>query len=302
MSLRAAPPRDPVAERSPDWEREIEDRIAGRSAAMQRVRQRALALCSLRLPVLLRGEPGTGRRHVARVLHTLGGATRDLVVVRPDQAPARAPEARRAYFLEEVTQLPPAEQARWSELARRVEQGREDAPLRIFAASAFDLARLARSGEFDAAFAGRLLRFSLDLPPLRERPEDVPDLARALAERAADRIGRPRVTLTAPALRQLARQSWPGNVRELAAVIERLVAFCRGERIGRADVAAVIDEAPLGVVSSRRLHHRRQREELIALIDEAGGNLAEVARRLRMSRGGVIYRAQKFGLLPRRTG
>jgi len=300
MSLRAAPPRDRTG-RTTDWEQEIERRIVGRSAALQRVRQRALALRTLRLPVLLRGEAGTGRRHIARVLHALAGSTRELVVVSPHDPLARAPEARHAYFLEEVTQLPPTEQARWSELSRRVEQGREDAPLRIFAASAFDLARLARAGEFDAAFAGRLLRFCLDLPPLRERPEDVPDLARSLADRAADRIGRSRVVLTTPALRQLAGQSWPGNVRELAAVIERLVAFCRGDRISRGDVMAVLDEAPLGVVSSRRLHHRRQREELIALIDEAGGNLAEVARRLQMSRGGVIYRAQKFGLLPKRA-
>jgi DNA-binding NtrC family response regulator len=302
MSLREAPPRDRTNGPSVVWEQEIEHRIVGRSAALQRVRQRALALCSLRLPLLLRGEAGTGRRHIARVLHALAGSGRELVVVSAREPLSRAPEARRAYFLEEVTQLPRAEQARWSELALRVEQGRADAPLRIFAASAFDLARLARSGDFDAAFAGRLLRFSLDLPPLRERSEDVPDLARWLADRAADRIGRARVALTAPALRQLASQSWPGNVRELAAVVERLVAFCSGERIGRADVLAVLDEAPLGVVSSRRLRHRRQREELIALIDEAGGNLAEVARRLEMSRGGVIYHAQKFGLLPKRAG
>jgi DNA-binding NtrC family response regulator len=261
-----------------------------------------LALRSLRLPVLLRGESGTGRRHVARVLHELGSSGRELVCVSPGVPPIRSPEHRRAYLLEEVAQFPPPEQARWSELARRVEQGREDAPLRVLATSSLDLVQLARDGEFDAVFAARLLRFSLELPALRERPEDVPDLARALADRAAERIGRSRVVLSPPALRQLALQNWPGNVRELAAVIERLVAFCRGDRIARADVAAVLDDAPLSVVSSRRLRHRRQREELVALIDEAGGNLAEVARRLRMSRGGVIYRAQKFGLLPKRAG
>lgn len=297
MSLRAEPP----CEQTNAWEKEIERRIVGRSAALQRVRQRAVALRSLRLPVLLRGEAGTGRRHVARTLHDLGGSGRELALVSPGAPPARAPETRRAYFLEEVGRFAPEEQARWSELARRIEQGREDAPLRIFAASSLDLAQLARAGDFDPVFAARLQRFTLDLPPLRERPEDVPGLARALADRAADRIGRRRVTVSAPALRQLATQTWPGNVRELASVIERLVAFCAGDRVSRAEVVAVLDESPLGVVSSRRSRHRRQREELIALIDEAGGNLAEVARRLEMSRGGVIYRAQKFGLLPKRA-
>jgi DNA-binding NtrC family response regulator len=298
MSFRA----DPRYEGASPVEEEIERRIVGRSRALQRVRQRAHALRSLRLPVLLRGEVGTGRQHVARVLHELGRSGRELTVVSASQPPTRPPDGRRAYYLEEVGRFAPAEQARWSELARRVEQGREDAPLRVFAASSIDLAGLVRSGDFDPVFATRLLRFTLDLPPLRERPEDVPDLARALADRAADRIGRRRVGLTAPAVHQLAAQSWPGNVRELATVVERLVAFCRGDRITRAEVAAVLDESPLGVVSSRRLRHRRQREELIALIDEAGGNLAEVARRLEMSRGGVIYRAQKFGLLPKRAG
>ncbi len=291
-----------VRDGSDRGEEEIARRILGRSAAVQRVRQRVKALWGLRVPVLIRGEAGTGRRHVVRTLHDLRGSGRELVRVSAERPLTRAPDPRRTYFLEEVGRLPAEEQARWSELLRRAEDQEADAPFRIFASSSRDLLRIARTGAFDPAFAASLLRFTLDLPPLRERSEDVPELARALAERAADRMGRSRVGFTPPSLRLLAVQSWPGNLRELATVVERLVAFCAGERVTRAEVGAVLDESSLGVVSSRQLHDRRQREELIVLIDEAGGNLAEVARRLEMSRGGVIYRAQKFGLLSRRRG
>jgi DNA-binding NtrC family response regulator len=266
------------------------------------VRERVRALARLQVPVLIRGDAGTGRSHVARVLHAAGAAGGGLSVIDARLAPSGGAEAppRRSVLLEGVESLSAPEQARWHELLRRSEEGAAGAPRRILASTCRDLRALAREDGFDAELSRSLERFSIELPPLRDRPEDVPDLARALAERAAGGMGRERVSFTRDALRLLAAQAWPGNVRELASLVERLVAFDTGGRIGRADVAVLLAEAPAGVASSRRaaLHH--QREELARAIDEAGGNLAEVARQLRMSRGGVIYRAQKFGLLPKR--
>ena len=66
-------------------------------------------------------------------------------------------------------------------------------------------------------------------------------------------------------------------------------------------VSFILEEAPAGVVTLRQDALRRQRDELIAILDATGGNLAEAARRMSMSRGAVIYRAQKFGLLPKRV-
>jgi len=297
------------AEARPDARRAVEEavaeRIVGRSPAMQIVRQRVVALGGLNVPVLVRGEPGAGRSHVVRALHAVSEASAlELVRVAPTEAQrfARVADAKRVVVLEDVARFAPADQARYAELLGRSEQGRSDAPGRVFATTSRDLAQRARAGEFDPAFAIALQRFAIELPALRDRREDVAALARTLAAAAAERMGRASVSLTVQASRTLAAQSWPGNVRELAGVIERLVAFCDGERVTRAQVTAVLAEAPVGVVSSRRQRVRRQREELIALIEQAGGNLAEVARRLDMSRGGVIYRAQKFGLLPKRGG
>jgi two-component system response regulator HydG len=289
--------------KSPAREADAAAGIVGRSAAAHTLRERVQALAPLAVPVLIRGEPGSGRSHLARALYAAGPADRHgLVSIRcaDAEAASRVPPARGVVLLDEVSALAPPAQARWGELVRRSEDGADGAPRRILASSARDLVSLAGDGRFDAGLARRLSRFTLDIPPLRERRQDVPDLARALADRAASRMGRPRPAFTREALRLLSAQSWPGNLRELDLLIERLVAFSGGGRISRSLVAALLAEAPAGVASSRRSASRRQREELAALIEAAGGNLAEVARRLDMSRGGVIYRAQKFGLLAKR--
>jgi DNA-binding NtrC family response regulator len=296
--LRAAPDRDP---RNP---LELERKLAGRSPALRSLRERVVALAGLQVAVLIRGDAGTGRSHLARVLHEAGAPPRPRLVTLECADPAvegRAPSPREVVFLDEVSALSRPEQARWCALLRRGEEGLPGGPQRVFASSAQDLHALARESAFDLELAVRLERFTLLLPALRERRQDVADLARALADRAAGGMGRRRIIWTREALRLLAAQSWPGNVRELAGVVERLVAFSGDGRITRARVATLLDEAPVGVVSSRRSALRRQRDELVLLIEETGGNLAEVARRLDMSRGGVIYRAQKFGLLPRRS-
>jgi DNA-binding NtrC family response regulator len=298
--LRIEPPRGAHG----GSEREIERRIVGRSAAMQVVRDRVRALARLSVPVLIRGEAGTGLTHVARTLHAAAAPGAGGLYVFDARRPGSPPGslARKTLLIEEVGALPAPEQARWHEQLRRSETGAEGAPRRIFVTSSRELSRLVAEVGFAAELRDRLERFRIDLPPLRERREDVPDLVRALGERAAGGLGRERVQWTREALRLLAAQSWPGNLRELAALVERLVAFDTEGRIGRARVAALLEESPSGVASSRLEALRRQREELARAIEETGGNLAEVARRLRMSRGGVIYRAQKFGLLPRRAG
>lgn len=300
MTTRAMPLREDQSTLA----KELERRIAGRSTALQTLRERVIALAPLDVPVLIRGEPGTGRRHVAQRLHAVSTVSR-LPLAAVDCGGGGAsnfvPSPRKLVYLHEVSALPQTEQLRWNALLQRGEVGKDGAPRRVLASSGRDLHALARQGEFDAELAARLSRFTLVLPALRERRRDVPDLVRALSDRAAGAMGRTRVHWTREALRLLAAQSWPGNVRELQLVVERLVAFSGDGRINRAQVAELLEEAPVGVVSSRRSALRRQREELVALIDEAGGNLAEVARRLDMSRGGVIYRAQKFGLLPKRS-
>ena len=273
----------------------IDGGIVGRSAPMQRVRERVAALARLSVPVLVRGEEGSGRSHVVAALRALRGESdTELWTLRSGDRRLLGPlDARRSIALDEVTQLSPVEQARWRDALQSARAPRAS----LYATSSEDLAQQARRGVFDPALAEALSRFSIALPPLRERRDDLPELVAALARRACARLGRDPVAWSRAALRLLQAQSWPGNVRELADLVERLVAFAAGTRIERGHVEAVFDESPRSVGATRRARTRRQREELLRLIDETGGNLAEVARRLEMSRGGVIYRAQKFGLM-----
>jgi DNA-binding NtrC family response regulator len=273
--------------------------VAGRSPAMRRVRERIRALAGLHVPVLVRGEPGTGRDQVVRAIHALGG--RDdapLLAVRAGTAaPAPRLAAGGAWFLDEVGRFSASEQAHWFERLRAGDGAPGSA--RVYACASEDLAERAGAGAFHAGLAEKLQRFAILLPPLRERIEDVAQLAPLLAARIGAAMGRPGVQLDRGALALLREQQWPGNVRELAGVLERLVAFSARGAITRERAREVLGESPGGVDSLRLRREAQQREELVALLEACRGNLAEVARRQNLSRGAVIYRAQKHGLLPK---
>jgi len=276
----------------------LEQLVAGRSAAMRRVRERIRALAGLNVPVLVRGEPGTGRDQVARAIHGIGGSgDAPLVTVRAGSAaPAPRIPAGAAFFLDEIARFSAAEQAHWFERLRAAEA--PGAP-RVLACASEDLAERASEGAFHTGLAEKLQRFAILLPPLRERLEDVAQLAPLLAARIGAGMGRPGVQLDRGALALLREQQWPGNVRELANVLERLVAFSARGAITRERVREVLGESPDSVDSLRLRREAQQREELVALLAVCRGNLAEVARRQKLSRGAVIYRAQKHGLLPK---
>jgi DNA-binding NtrC family response regulator len=274
--------------------------VAGRSPAMRRVRERIRALASLRVPVLVRGEPGAGRDQVARAIHlTSGNGDAPLVPVRAGAAaPAPRVAPGGAFFLDEIGRFSPAEQAHWFERLRAWDAEAGAAP-RVLASASEDLAERASASAFHPGLAERLQRFTILLPPLRERREDVAQLAPLIATRIGAAMGRPAVQLDRGALALLRAQQWPGNVRELAAILERLVAFSPDGAITRERVREVLGESPDSVDSLRLRREAQQREELIALLTACRGNLAEVGRRLGLSRGAVIYRAQKHGLLPK---
>jgi DNA-binding NtrC family response regulator len=207
--------------------------------------------------------------------------------------------ARGAVYLDEIGGFSRREQGRWARYAIECEKGEGKGRGRVIASTSENIEQMVRDGAFDAGLVQVLMRFTIDLPALRERVKDIPMLVESLAERIAKRMGRPSVVLSRGALRELQSATWLGNVRELAGTVEKLVAFAPRGRVDVAQVKAVLREAPTSVSSSRLARERAQEEELVRLIDETGGNLAEIGRRINMSRGAVIYRAQKFGLLPK---
>jgi DNA-binding NtrC family response regulator len=275
--------------------------IIGKSAAMRRLRDRVRALAPLQVPVLVSGEPGTGHDHVIGCLHEFssGDRAKPVTVASGDAGALQRPTAGTAYYLDEVGRFTPAEQVHWFECLCESERAGPECAIRIFASTSDDFALHARDGAFHPAFAERLLRFQVPIAPLRERPEDIGPLVSHLADRIGRQMGRQRVRFDRSAIALLRTPAWPGNVRELAEVVEKLVAFSPGGDVTRERVREVFGESPDSVATLRHQRSQKQREELVVLLESCGGNLAEVARRLDISRGAVIYRAQKHGLLPR---
>ncbi len=289
--VRARPERsDPDALRA---------RIAGDSAAMQRTRERVAGLLEMRTPALIVGEPGTGRDHVARVLHEQGPDAAQPWEVRigaDDPGPEDLP-ARGTVYVDGVGDLSPASQERWARWIARP-AGAAGGP-RLVASMVEEPA----TDQLVPALAEALARFRVSLPRLVDRVEDLPELCEQLIAEHARRLSRPVIELDSGALSELRRHTWPRNVRELDEVVEQLVAFSPRGRIGASQVADVIAELREDVADLRGQRDRQQRDELVEALRRTGGNLSQAAELLGISRGALRHRARKHGLLPgRRTG
>ena len=227
--------------------------LIGRSAPMQEVYRTIARLVGADLTVLIQGESGSGKDLVARALHDLG-RRRDgkFVVMSLAAAPRERVETDLfgkgdgdfgklveadggTLFLDEIGDMPPDAQTRLlrvfdgADPALNPRTGRKP-NVRVIAATNRDLRGLIRQGLFREDLYFRLNVAPVRLPPLRERTEDIPDLARAFLLRA-NREGLPAKTIDAGALERLKTHAWPGNVRELENLIRRICALYAEELI-----------------------------------------------------------------------
>lgn len=278
----------------------LAERLVGESPALRRVRERVAALAPLGEPVLVSGEPGTGRDTVARALHDLAPRARGpFLVVAPERADAPGPlPGGGTVYLDGVERFPPEAQRRFAEQLSRAADARPGP--RFVASSGPALAARVAEGGFDRTLAARLLRFEVALPALRERPEDVPRLARLLLERAGRALGRPGMGFETRALERLRREHWPGNVAELAEIVEKLVGFATGRTIGRREVDEVLAEFRLSVAGLRERAACEERRRLMEALQETGGNVTRAAELLGRSRAALYRLVEKHGVPLRR--
>jgi two-component system response regulator GlrR len=284
-----------------DLSSRIAERILGESPASQRVRERIAGLATIAEPVSICGEPGTGRDTVARALHELG-VTRCGEFLRVDSsdptAAGRLPESASIY-LDNLDFFSLDAQRYWFE--RLSAGGRIQSPqLRVFASVSRPLAMAVEERRIDSELARWFLRFEISLPPLRERPEDIPILARSLVERLGQSLGRPGVRLAPEVERRLRKEHWPGNVSELAGILEKLIAFSPAREIRLGDLVEVLAEVKESVASIRERQRMLERQTLIEVLRATGGNVTRAAERLGKSRAAVYRLAEKHGLPLRR--
>ena len=278
--------RAPPAEEDPVREDNLP--LIGRSPAMQEVYRILARLMNTDLGVMITGESGTGKELVARALHNYGlrkagpfvainmaAIPRDLIeselfghekgaFTGADRAmPGKFEQARGGtLFLDEVGDMPLDAQTRLLRVLQEGEftrvGGREvqTADVRIIAATHQDLRNLINEGRFREDLFYRLNVVPIRLPPLRERLEDVPDLARAFL-RKAETEGLPRKTISKEALDILKKQEWSGNVRELENLMRRLCVLCPDDVISGAVVGQEISARPSSASSPQAAQPQR---------------------------------------------
>ncbi len=303
-----------------------EQTMVAESPAMQRVLRIIERVAPTDANVLIRGEAGTGKELAAQAIHRASGRS-DRVLVAVDLgavseslfeselfghrkgaftgATADRPGRFQAadggtLFLDEIGNLPAALQTK----LLRVLESREVVPLgidqavtvdvRLIAATNQPLERMVAEGGFREDLLYRLNTIEIDLPPLRERPEDIAPLSRYFMEKTAQRYSLATPGISDDARVLLESYTWPGNVRELSHAIERAMILAESDVLGPEDFAlrpttdSVLHE-------SLNLEDNERRLVSTALAD-AGGNISHAAEALGITRAALYRRIEKFGL------
>ena len=313
--------------------------LIGSSQAIQRVLSLVGKVAATPSTVLISGESGTGKELLARAIHSesqvssgpflsincgampenlleselFGHVRGSFTGAVKDHVGLIAQAENGTILLDEVGEMTPSMQVK----LLRVLQERRIRPVgghreikvntRVLAATNRDLAEEVRRGNFREDLFYRLHVIVIHLPPLRDRLEDLPELARFFVQRCCQRFGIPQKRLSEDAVRLLRTHTWPGNVRELENVIERTVALEAGELIS----SGVLTEHLHGITDATSISRHILPEEGIDLeeylnglradflrqaLDLTDGHQKQAAEMLRLSYRAFRYHAEKLGL------
>jgi DNA-binding NtrC family response regulator len=240
---------------------------------------------------------------VERHLFGTGAQEPDLECVTHDSRIAAAFGG--TLFLKNVTDLPAAAQARMARVARDGEVRLDGRPvataIRLVASASPGIDAEVTAHRFRADLYHRLSAARVDMPPLNERPEDVPLLATRLLEDLSAAGGSGARSFTKAALGLLSALTWPGNLAELRQAIERVLAHSTGEVIHVEHVlpALQLDRAPMPFVPSGNLREARlqfEREYIAAVLQHHRWRMAEAAQTLGIQRPNLYRKARQLGI------
>jgi DNA-binding NtrC family response regulator len=305
--------------------------IISKNAKMQDILQLAKDVASLPSTVLIRGESGTGKELIARAIHNSGRrAAKPFVAVscaaltetlleselfgheKGSFTGASAQKkgkfelaANGTIFLDEIGDISPKLQVDLLRVLQercfyRVGGSREiHVEVRVIAATNANLQELVQQGRFRDDLYYRLNVVEIRIPPLRERREDIPLLARHFLERLSDELGREDVCdISETGLKPLLDYDWPGNVRELENVVERALVTCRSRVLTRDDFV-FLDLAQESSRTAWRIPPNLSLQDLEkqaigATLARAGGNITEAATALGIDRSTLYEKIKKY--------
>jgi formate hydrogenlyase transcriptional activator len=306
--------------------------IVGQSSALRKVLQMVGTVATSDSSVLLLGETGTGKELVARAIHDRSRRKdRTFVKLNCAAIPSGLLESelfgheRGAFtgaimqkigrleladqgtlFLDEVGDIPLELQPK---LLRVLQDGEferlgstrtKKVDVRLVAATNRDLDRMIEERQFRSDLFYRLNVFPIRVPPLRERPEDIPLLVRYFSQKYARRMGKRIENIPSAAMRKLTRWTWPGNVRELQNLVERAVVLTRSSTLAVSVPEQANGGAHLGPASA---NNSAEQERIVRILKETKGRVGGpngAAERLGLKRTTLLTRIKKMGIDPRR--
>lgn len=309
----------------------LEQRIIGRSSAVQKLRELIANIADTAANVLIEGETGTGKELVARAIHDCGfRRSRPFVVQNCASLPENLLESELfgyrkgaftgadrdhqglfdaadggTLFLDEIGDMPLSLQAK---LLRVLQEG-EVRPLgsntthkvdvRIVAATHCALREQVEEGRFREDLFYRLAQFPIELPPLRERDQDILTLARHFADKASALLQRDPCRWADSTLEHLSGYAFPGNVRELKGVVERAVLLCEGGELLPAHFNLRQDyNADDTGMNLRERMERVERSLLLDCLRKNRGNQTNAACELGLPRRTLLYRMRRLHISP----
>ncbi|SBM10366.1 formate hydrogenlyase transcriptional activator FlhA [Klebsiella oxytoca] len=304
--------------------------IIGRSEAMNSVLKQVEMVAQSDSTVLILGETGTGKELIARAIHNLSGRnSRRMVKMNCAAMPAGLLESdlfghergaftgasaqrigrfeladKSSLFLDEVGDMPIELQPKLLSVLQEQEFERLGSnklihtDVRLIAATNRDLKQMVADREFRSDLYYRLNVFPIHLPPLRERPEDIPLLVKAFTFKIARRLGRNIDSIPAETLRLLSRMEWPGNVRELENVIERAVLLTRGSvlQLSLPEMSLETEPLPAEVLPEEG---EDEYQLIVRVLKESNGVVAGpkgAAQRLGLKRTTLLSRMKRLGI------
>jgi DNA-binding NtrC family response regulator len=307
--------------------------IVARSPKMQEVLATVERVAPTNSTVLLGGESGVGKDLIARAVHEKSRrASGPFLKINSSAIPENLLESelfgfekgaftgavaskpgkfeladKGTLFLDEIGDVPPATQVK----LLRVLQEREferlggtrtvKVDVRLIAATNKDLREALEQGTFREDLYYRLNVVPIDIAPLRDRKEDIPDLVNLFVSRFTGESGKPVEGITSEAMQILVNYHWPGNVRELQNIVERACALAKGNVLGPPDIhldvrPAKAANSPGGFLPEGMTLEQWEDEMVQEALRRTNGNKSQAARLLGLSRNALRYRLSKIGI------